>query len=603
MPLKSTSRSGLVPTATSKYSRLWGYVRPFWHLEVLSLIVMAIVAGLALALPRAIQYMIDVLIPSLANSPGHEVDVHRIAQFGAVLLALYLGNVVFSWIRDYIAGVVGAGIIRNVRLKLFRHLERLSLKFHQEHQVGEIMSRLLNDVLRMQNLLSETLLALIMNMLLLAAILIYLLNVNGLLTLVAVIPVPLTILASDRYGKKIHTLISQLQGQAAVLSARVQERLLGIKTVKAFGQEDREAARLDVTLKELFHLSVQNSVAMSLAANLVQLINMLGPIVVLAWGVYLVATGAMKLGELIAFYILLTYLYAPVQGLAQTNIQVQSAMASVDRVFEYLEIEPEIVEADEPISLSKVAGEIRFERVSFSYGNQKFQLSDLSFSIQPKEKVAIVGGSGSGKTTIVNLLMRFFDPSSGRILIDGVDLKTLAIDTIRRQIALVDQDPLLFRGTIHDNIAYGNPYVTTEEIISAAQIANIHDFIMSLPDGYDSEIGERGVTVSGGERQRLCLARAVALNPAVLILDEATSALDANSEQLIQESLKRILIDKTALVIAHRLATIQHVDRIIVLENGRIIDEGTHAALAARCPLYQELARKQMIVSRPGTTG
>ncbi len=585
-----------MPTVTNKYSRLWGYIRPFWHLEVLSLVVMAVTAGLALALPRAIQYMIDVLIPSLANSPGHQVDVQRIALFGAVLLALYLGNVLFSWIRDYIAGVVGAGIIRNIRLEMFRHLERLSLKFHQERQVGEIMSRLLNDVLRMQNLLSETLLTLIMNLLLLAAILTYLLSVNWMLTLVAIIPVPLTVLASDRYGKKIHTLISQLQEKAAALSARVQERLLGIKTVKAFGQEDREAKQLDVTLKELFHLSVQNSVAMSLAANLVQLVNMLGPIVVLGWGVYLVATGAMKLGELIAFYILLTYLYAPVQGLAQTNIQVQSAVASVDRVFEYLDIEPEVVESHEPVSLGTVSGEIRFERVSFSYGNQNFQLSDLSLTVRPKEKVAIVGVSGSGKTTIVNLCMRFFDPFSGLIMLDGVDLKSLSIETLRRQIALVDQDPLLFRGTVWDNIAYGDPSATEDTVVTAARIANIHDFIMSLPHGYDSEIGERGVTVSGGERQRLCLARAVVLNPAVLILDEATSALDANSEQLIQESLKRILVDKTALVIAHRLATVQHVDRIIVLENGRIMDEGTHDALAARCPLYQELARKQLII-------
>ncbi len=303
----------------------------------------------------------------------------------------------------------------------------------------------------------------------------------------------------------------------------------------------------------------------------------------------------MKLGQLIAFYILLTYLYSPVRGLAETHIQVQSAMASADRIFEYLDISPEITETKNPITLKSVQGMIKFDKVGFSYGTNGFALNDLTMTVREREKIALVGPSGSGKTTIINLIMRFFDPRSGLITLEGVNLKEISLSSLRRHVALVEQDPLVFRMTVRETIAYGCPDATDDTIISSAKTANIHDFIMSLPNGYQTEIGERGVTISGGERQRLCLARAILMNPSVLILDEATSALDANSEQLIQHSLSKILVDKTAIIIAHRLATIQHVDRIIVLDKGQVIDQGTHSELVGRCSLYKELAQNQML--------
>ncbi len=580
---------------TGKYKRLWTFVRPYWHLEVIALFVMAMLASLSLALPRAIQYMIDVLIPSLVSVRDKPFDAGPILVFAAILIGIYLANVLLSWWRDYLAGVVGAGMIRDMRSSLFFHLENLSLKFHQDHQLGEILSRLLNDVSRIQNLMSETLLVLITNLLMLVAVLVYLLNINWLLTLVALIPVPLTIFASDRYGKKLHFIMIDLQETLAKASARLQERLLAIKTVKAFGQEASERKRLEVDLESLFKIFVKNSVVTSLATNLLQFINMVGPIVVLAWGVYLVAVGSMKLGELIAFYILLSFLYSPIQSLAQANFQVKSTMASVDRVFEYLDIPPAVEESPTATTLGKVTGAIKLERISFGYGQSGFQIRDLSLDIRPREKIAIVGPSGSGKTTLISLIMRFFDPDAGRILLDGIDLKDISFATLRNHITLVDQDPLLFRGTVRDNIAYGRSGASSSEVEAAARIANIHDFISSLPGGYETQVGERGVTVSGGERQRLCLARAVLMNPTVLILDEATSALDSNSEFLIQESLKRILVDKTAIIIAHRLSTIQHADRIIALDGGRIIDEGRHEELTDRCPMYRDLAAKQFL--------
>ena len=579
----------------AKAKRLWGYLRPYWHLQLAMLLVMGVLAVLVIALPIAIQYMIDTLIPNLIETRGSGVTLQPVVLFGLFLVGVYLADVLFAWIRDYLAGIVGAGIIRDIRSQLFFHLERLSLKFHQEHQTGEIMSRLLSDVGRIQELLASTTLMLITNIMMLAAILVYLLSTNWLLTVVAVVPVPLTIHFTRFYGIKLNRLATQIQESVASLSSRFQETLLSIKTVKAFGQEEREKGSVDGVLKNLTHALVRNSWMMSLAVNVVNFINMIGPIVVLGWGVYLVVTGDMKLGELIAFYILLTFLYSPIRGLAETALQFQTGMASVNRVFEYLDIPPAVVEAREPVVPERLDGEVRFDRVDFSYGESNFRIQDLSLEIHSGEKVALVGPSGSGKTTLVNLALRLFDPDRGRVLFDGIDLRRLPIQFLRDHVALVDQDPLLFRGSIRDNIAYGKPEATHDEIETAARVANIHDYVVGLPDGYQSVVGERGVTVSGGEKQRLCLARAIIKDPKVLILDEATSALDSTSERLIQDSLAHILVDKTAIIVAHRLSTVQHADRIVVLDSGRIVDQGRHDDLISRCPLYRELAARQLL--------
>ncbi len=540
--------------------------------------------------------MIDTLIPGLVAEENEAVDVQPVILFVLLLLGLYIGVVIFGWVRDWIVARVGASIVRDIRSQLFAHLQRLSLKFHQDHQVGEVMSRLLSDVSRIQDLLTSTLLMFLTNILMLIAVVTYLLMTNWMLTVVALIPVPLTIFMANRYGRRLNLFATQIQQTLASLTARLQESLVSVKTIKAFGQEEREKRRVDGVLNSLTSLFVKNSVTNSLAVNLTHFVNMIGPVVVLGWGVYLVAAGSMKLGELIAFYILLNYLYSPIHSLAETNLAVQTAMASVDRVFEYLDLPTGVSEAQNPVTLAEPRGEITLQHISFSYGNGGFAISDLSLQIHAKEKVALVGPSGSGKSTLINLMMRFFDPDSGEILFDGIDLRSLSHTSLRNHIALVEQDPVLFKMSIFQNIAYGLPEATQAQVEAAAKVANIHDFIMALPRQYDTEVGERGVTVSGGERQRLCLARAIIKDPALLILDEATSALDSQSEHLIQDSLKKVLVNKTAIIIAHRLATVQHADRIVALDGGRIIDQGRHDELTARCPLYRELAAKQLLL-------
>ncbi len=582
--------------ATGRHRRLWNYLKPYWGLELGTFLTMVVLTGLAIAMPIALQYMIDTLIPRLTAS-ARPVRIAPVVTFSAVLVGIYLADVLACWVRDYLAGRVGAGIIRDMRSELYAHLQRLSLRFFHEHQVGEIMSRLLSDVGRVQDLLTSTLLMLITNALMLLAILAYLIHTNWLLTLAAVIPVPLTIVSANRFGIRLNSLAFDIQRKLAELSARIQEAFLSIKVIKAFGQEEREQRGIDDVLGRLTRVYVRNSVMSSLAANVVQFVNMVGPIVVLGWGVYLVAAGTMKLGQLIAFYILLTYLYGPIHGLAQTSIQVQSAMASVDRVFEYLDVPTAVAEAPRPVTIGRLRGEIDFQDVSFTYSDSDFSLNHFSLHIRAGEKVALVGPSGSGKTSIANLVMRFFDPDAGAVTLDGIDLRSLSLRSLRSAVSLVEQDPLLFNASIAENLKYGRPEASPAEVVTAAKAAGVHDFIMSLPNGYDGGVAERGVTVSGGERQRICLARAILVNPRILILDEATSALDSATEHLIQESLRRVLEDKTAIIIAHRLSTVRYADRIVVLEAGRIVAEGTHEDLIERCPAYRELAARQMLVN------
>jgi len=580
-------------TGTNTLNRLWHYLRPYWRLELLTFVVMMFIAAVTLALPLAIQYMIDDLIPSL--SAAEHFDVTPIVLFGLVLAGIYLANVLFSWSRDYFAARIAAGIKRDIRSDLFFHLERVSLRFHYRNSVGEIMSRVQADVDKVQELMTSILLQLLANILMLAVIFIYLLQVNWVLTLIALVPVPLTILLSHGLGKRLHRIAREQMQSIARLAARLQEALSAVTTVAAFGQEKREQARVDHESNVLGHWMVKSSVTASLAGNLIHFVNMMGPIVVLAWGTYLVAGGSIKLGALMAFYILLAYMYQPVQDLASVNVEIQAAMASVHRVFEYFDLEPSVAEDRHPVSLESVTGALEFKDVRFWYEANGFVLDIGGLNIQPGETVAVVGPSGAGKTSLINLILRFFDPQEGSVLLDGIDIKRLRLHELRRSIGLVEQSPMLFKGTIFDNIAYSDADASTDEVVAAAQVANIAGFIESLESGYQTQVGERGVTLSGGEKQRVCLARALLKQPPILILDEATSALDSKSEQLIQQALRRVLVDKTAIIIAHRLATVRFADRILVMENGRIAASGKHEQLMSDSDTYRELASNQMI--------
>ncbi len=585
----------MIPDSHTR-KRLWQYLKPYWKLELITFVVMIGLTALVLALPYAVRYMIDTLIPRLtqeAQTSG-SVEMSPVIMFGLLLAGIYLANVLFSLVRDYLAGRIGASIMADMRSQLFGHLANVPMRFYQHNQVGEIMSRLMSDAVRMQSLLTTTLLTFLTNVLILIAVTVALLRENWMLTIIAIIPVPLSVLFSQKFGVKLHHVNIRLQETIARLSGRLQESFSAIKTIRAFAQERREHKRLDGVLGSLTGLYIKNSVLNSLAVNLVHFVNSIGPLMILTYGTWLAAGGRFSLGDILMFFMLASYLYSPVQDLATINVEVQSSMASVVRIFEYLDIPPAIVEDPNPVTLAEVRGDISFENVRFAYGNGDFRIQDLSLSIHAGEKLAIVGPSGSGKTTIINLLLRLIDPDDGTITLDGVDIRRLGVGALRRSIGLVDQDPLLFMATVKDNIAYAEPDADLDRVMQAAKIANIHDVIMKLPEGYDHVIGERGVTLSGGEKQRVCLARAILKNPPIMLLDEATSALDTRSEQLIQDALVRALDGKTAIIIAHRLATVRHADRILVMDDGRITDQGTHEQLLESSVLYRELANKQL---------
>ena len=578
-----------------RIGRLWAYLKPYWRLEAVAFAAMAAIAVLQLALPASIQYLIDSLIPDLTKQSADPSRWQQAAMFAGVLISVYVVILLLSWLRDYLAADIGGSIIADIRSQLFEHLEFVSLKFYQKHQVGEVMSRMMSDVSRIQDLFSNTLLSLLTNLFFLTGILIYLFSLNWYLALIALTPLPITIYLTHRFGLKMNTISRNLQEFVAALSARVQERLVGLKTIKAFGREREERERVDEVLVELKGVYIKYSVNQSLARNFVQILSFSGVIVFLSIGAYLVANGTMQLGQLMAFFVLLNWMNMPIQALASANVEFQGIIASVDRVFEYLDYKRDCEEDPQPFTLGKARGEIVFDKVGFGYDEQGFRMTGFDLKVAAGEKVAIVGPSGGGKSTIVNLAMRFYDPQEGSVKLDGVDFRKLSFKSLRDNIALVDQEPLLFNMSIFENIAYSNPAAAREDVIAAAQVANIHDYIEGLPSGYDTIVGERGVTLSGGEKQRICLARAVLKDPSVLILDEATSALDSISEQLIQASLDKILANKTAIIVAHRLSTVQRADRIVTIRNGAIVDQGTHSELMSRSSVYRELAEKQLV--------
>jgi subfamily B ATP-binding cassette protein MsbA len=567
--------------------RLLSYLRPYSWATILGCLLVVITAGTQLVLPFILgKGLIDEVFIKQEN-------LRLLDMIALGMLLLYLVKGIFHYGQVYILGYAGQRVVFDLRNEVFGHLQRLSLSFFERSRTGETISRVTNDMTVIQTALTSGLRDLVMDSVMIVGIAVAVLSIHWRLAAVAVIVFPLVGLAINLFGSRMRHFTGQVQERVAEISAQLQETLTGIRVVKAFTLEDQERHRFHNKNTATFQAGMKTAQTMATVLPVVELLVVFGLVVVLWYGAREVVAGRITPGDLITFISLLGMASAPVSGIARTVNQFQQGFAAADRVFELLDEEREIKEPAQPKVLKQVVGAVTFDDVSFSYNKEKQVLRNIQLRVQPGEVIALVGPSGAGKTTLVNLLPRFYDPDQGRVAIDDVDVRQMSMCSLRSHIGLVPQETMLFSVSIAENIRYGRADARMEDIIRAAQLANAHDFITQLEQGYDTMVGERGLTLSGGQRQRLAIARAVLRDPKILILDEATSSLDTESEALVQEALERLMRNRTTFVIAHRLSTIMHADRIVVLQDGCLVEEGKHEELLERQGIYHRLYEAQ----------
>lgn len=562
---------------TAGYARLLQFVRPYWKLLALAGVILMANSLAGLALPLVVR---DVVDSALING-----SFQMLTRVTLLLLALFVAQAIFSFGQSYLLGWVGERVVANLRKSLYGNLHAMPLRFFGNTRIGELLSRLGSDVTTIQNAVTDTLLSLLSNTIMLIGGVVIIFVMAWRLTLVILAVVPVAVVGMILLGRLVRRLSKQVQDALADSSAIAEEALSGVRIVKSFAREPYEVGRYGETVERLFRIAVKR---VRLNATLGPMIGLIayGTIaLVLYVGSREVIAGHLTPGQLISFLLYTMTVASSIASFTGLYSQFQRALGASERVFELLDAPPEMQDDPHAIELPPIQGEVHLDNVSFDYGDTdeaREVLREVNLSVSPGRVVALVGPSGAGKTTLVNLIPRFYDPTEGRITIDGHDIRNVKIRSLREQIGIVPQETALFGGSVGDNIRYGKLDATTEEIEAAAQAANAHGFIKDLPQGYDTLVGERGVKLSGGQRQRVAIARALLKNPRILILDEATSSLDSESEQAVQEALERLMRDRTTFVIAHRLSTITKADWIAVLEAGRIVEQGTHEALLAR---------------------
>jgi ATP-binding cassette, subfamily B, bacterial MsbA len=508
-----------------------------------------------------------------------------------IIVTSFLMKNLFGYLQSNIMTHVEQGLVRDLRNDLYRHIHELPLAYFTNERTGNLISRVMNDVNVVNSGISATFYTLIREPLLIIVYLTITLILSWKLTLMAFVVFPLVLLIIASVGRRVHKESGMVQERLASMTSVLHETITGVKVVKAFGMEEFENRKFGGENSKYFQTVLKVTKVRNLASPATEFLSaMAGGVIIWYGGMQVLSDGGMKASEFLGFLFALFQLMPPIKELSTVNNRLQEATAAGKRVFEILDTEPNIRDCANPVKLCDLQSEIRFAHVNFQYNDGDVVLADVDFTIRKGEVVAIVGPSGAGKSTLVDLVPRFYDPTGGSITIDGVDLRDIEVRSLREKIGIVTQETILFNDTVRNNIAYGLDNCPIENIMAAARAANAHRFIMEMPRGYDSVIGERGVKISGGERQRLALARAILKNPPILILDEATSALDTESEILVQEAIERLMSGRTSIVIAHRLSTVQHASRIVVLEGGRIVETGRHADLLSRQKgLYKKL--------------
>lgn len=565
------------------------FVKPYKYRIFATIIVGIIKFGIPMLIPLLIKYAIDGVINNHALTTDEKVH-HLTIAIGIALFIFVIVRPPIEFIRQYLAQWTSNKILYDIRKKLYNHLQALSARFYANNQVGQVISRVINDVEQTKDFILTGLMNIWLDCItiIIALSIMFFLDVK--LTLAALFIFPFYILTVYVFFGRLRKLTRERSQALAEVQGFLHERVQGISVVKSFAIEDNEAKNFDKKNTNFLTRALKHTRWNAYSFAAINTVTDIGPIIVIGVGAYLAISGSITVGTLAAFVGYLELLFGPLRRLVASFTTLTQSFASMDRVFQLIDEDYDIKNGvgAQPIEIKQ--GRIDIDHVSFQYNdNEDPILKDINLSIEKGETVAFVGMSGGGKSTLINLIPRFYDVTSGQILIDGHNIKDFLTGSLRNQIGLVQQDNILFSDTVKENILLGRPTATDEELVEAAKMANAHDFIMNLPQGYDTEVGERGVKLSGGQKQRLSIARIFLNNPPILILDEATSALDLESESIIQEALDVLSKDRTTLIVAHRLSTITHADKIVVIENGHIVETGTHRELIAKQGAYEHL--------------
>ncbi|MEB3104027.1 ABC transporter ATP-binding protein [Ferviditalea candida] len=573
------------------------FVKPYRGLILITVIIGIVKFGIPLTLPLILKYIVDHLLLNNDLTVSEKLRQLVMIISAAFLLFVVLRGPV-EYFRQYFAQLTTSRILYDIRSRLYEHIQKLSLRYYQNHKIGEVISRFINDVEQTKSIVETGLMNIWLDLFTLTIAIGVMFYLNPPLTYVAIAVFPLYGLAVKILYKRLKQLTKDRSQALAEIQGYLHERIQGIPVIRSFTLEQYEGRRFDGKNRNFLNKAMAQTRWNALTFSVINTLTDLAPLMVIGYGGYEVIRGNLSMGSLVAFFGYLERLYSPLRRLVNSSTVLTQAFASLDRMTDFMKEPYDIVDAPDARELPTVKGKIEFDRVTFSYSEQtEAILRNIQLTIQPGQTVAFVGMSGGGKSSLVSLIPRFYDIRDGAIRIDGRDIRNVTLKSLRGQIGMVLQDNILFSGSVFENILMGRPDATEDEIIRAAIAANAHDFIQQLPNGYNTEIGERGVKLSGGQKQRIAIARVFLKNPRILIFDEATSALDLESEHLIQLALEKLVKDRTTLVVAHRLSTITHADQIVLIENGEIKEIGTHDQLMRLDGAYARLYKVQNLTS------